>query len=202
VAVRQDLAAVVLAAGYSRRMGAFKPLLPLGSTTVIERVLSTVREAGVEVIRVVVGWQAEQLIPVLERCGIPWVRNERFEDGMFSSVQVGVRSLPSGLRAFFILPGDMPHVQPATLTRLIAEWDARPGGILYPCHGGKRGHPPLIASAYFPEILRATPSGSLRELLGRHASAARDIEVADAGVLLDLDTPEAYRASLRRDPPA
>jgi molybdenum cofactor cytidylyltransferase len=198
VTVRKGFAAVVLAAGYSRRMGAFKPLLPLGSTTVIERVLATVREAGVETIRVVVGWQAEQLIPVLERCEIPWVRNTRSEDGMFSSVQAGVRGLPS--RAFFILPGDMPLVQPATFTRLIATWDARPGGIVYPCHEGKRGHPPLIAGGYLPEILRETPAGSLRELLGRHAEDARDIEVADPGILMDLDTPDDYQESLARDP--
>jgi molybdenum cofactor cytidylyltransferase len=202
VFARPDVAAVVLAGGYSRRMGAFKPLLPFGSTTVIERVIATIHEAGVETVRVVVGWQAEQLIPVLARRRIPWVRNERFEDGMFSSVQAGVRSLPSGLRAFFILPGDMPLVHPSTLTQLIAAWDAQPGGIVYPCHEGKRGHPPLIASAYLPEILRETLSGSLRELLGRHANIARDIEVTDAGILLDLDTPEAYRASLRGDPPA
>jgi len=202
VAARQDLAAVVLAGGYSRRMGAFKPLLPFGSTTVIERVIATIHEADVETIRVVVGWQAEQLIPVLARCGVSWVRNERFEDGMFSSVQAGVRSLPSGLRAFFVIPGDMPLVQPATLVRLIAACDAQPGGIVYPCHEGKRGHPPLIASAYLPEILRETPSGSLRDLLARHAQDAHELEVTDAGILLDLDTPEAYRASLHGDPPA
>ena len=198
MAARPDLAAVVLAAGYSRRMGAFKPLLPFGATTVIERVIATIHEAGVETIRVVVGWQAEQLIPVLARCGIPWVRNEGFEDGMFSSVQAGVRSLPSGLRAFFILPGDMPLVQPATLTRLIAAWDAQPGGALYPCYQGRRGHPPLIATDYTPEILLATPSAVLREFLARHAQDAREIECGDPGILIDLDTPDDYRQSVEK----
>jgi CTP:molybdopterin cytidylyltransferase MocA len=202
VAARQDLAAIVLAAGFSRRMGAFKPLLPFSSTTVIERVIAIIHEAGVEAIRVVVGWQAEQLIPVLARCEIPWVRNERVEDGMFSSVQAGVRSLPSGLRAFFVLPGDMPLVHPITLTRLMAAWDVQPGGIVYPCYQGRRGHPPLIRAACIPEILAETPSGSLRDLLARHAQDAHELEVTDAGILLDLDTPEAYRASLRGDPPA
>jgi CTP:molybdopterin cytidylyltransferase MocA len=200
VAVRQDLAAVVLAAGYSRRMGAFKPLLPFGSTTVIERVIATIREAGVETIRVVVGWQADRLIPVLERSRVRWVMNERCAEGMYSSVQAGVQSLPTGVSAFFLLPGDMPLVQGATLIRLIAAWDARPGGIRYPCHEGKRGHPPLIAGAYIPEILRETPSSGLRELLARHAEDARDIEVADPGILVDLDTPDDYQESLRGDP--
>jgi len=194
---RPDLAAVVPAAGYSRRMGAFKPLLPFDSTTVIERAIATIHDAGIETIRVVVGWQADRLIPVLERSGVPWVMNERFEEGMYSSVQMGVRSLPAGVAAFFLLPGDMPLVRSATLTRLIAEWDARPGGILYPCHEGRRGHPPVIATAYIPTILGEAPPGGLRELLARHVEDARDIEVADPGILVDLDTPDEYQESLR-----
>jgi len=193
VAARSELAAIVLSAGLSRRMGDFKPLLPFGSATVIERVIATLRDAGVETIRVVLGWNAESLIPVLDRCGAPWVRNERFAEGMYSSVQVGVRSLPPDVAAFFLVPGDMPLVRGSTLVRLIAEWDAQPGGILYPCHEGHRGHPPLIASQYIPAILREAPPGGLRETLGRHAGDARNIEVTDPGILVDLDTPEEYR---------
>jgi CTP:molybdopterin cytidylyltransferase MocA len=198
VAACPDLAAVIPAAGYSRRMGAFKPLLPFGSGTVIEQVISTVRQAGIETIRVVVGWQADRLIPVLERLGVAWVMNERFAEGMYTSIQAGVHNLPTGVAAFFLLPGDLPLVRSATLTRLIAEWDARPGGILYPCHEGRRGHPPLIASAYIPEILADTPHGGLRGLLAHHAQDAHDIDVADSGVLMDLDTPDEYQESLRR----
>jgi len=69
-------------------------------------------------------------------------------------------------------------VRDATLIRLIADWDARPGGIRYPCHEGKRGHPPLIAGAYIPEILCETPSGGLRELLARHTQNAARLNVA------------------------
>jgi len=90
----------------------------------------------------------------------------------------------------------MPLVQSATLTRLIAEWDKRPGGILHPCFDRRRGHPPLIASFYIPEILRDAPSGGLRALLARHAEDARDVERADPGILVDLDTPEEYGQSL------
>ncbi len=180
-------------------MGSFKPLLPFGSASVIERVIATIREAGVEAIRVVVGWNADSLTPVLDRCGAPWVRNERFAEGMYTSVQAGVRSLPPEVAAFFLMPGDMPLVQGSTLVRLIAEWDARPGGILFPCHGARRGHPPLIASEYFPEILRETPPGGLRELLARHATDARNIEVADHGILADLDTPDDYHEGLHKD---
>lgn len=193
MAVHANLAAVVPAAGYSRRMGAFKPLLPFGAATVIERVIHTIREAGVETIRVVVGWNAESLIPVLNRSGAAWVRNEHFAEGMYSSVRAGARSLPCDVTAFFLVPADMPLVRAATLIRLAAEWDARPGGILYPCHEGRRGHPPLISVTYVPEILREAPPEGLRELLARHAKDARSIELADPGIVADLDTPEEYR---------
>jgi len=192
VAARPDLAAIIPAAGYSHRMGAFKPLLPFGSATIIEHVISTVREAGTETIRVVAGWQADRLIPVLERSGVSWVMNERFAEGMYTSIQAGVRNLPAGVAAFFLLPGDMPLVRSATLARLISVWDARPGGILCPCHEGRRGHPPLIAGTFIPEILAEVPPGGLRTLLARHAEDAREIEVADRGILVDLDTPDDY----------
>lgn len=193
MSVRSDIAAVIPAAGFSRRMGSFKPLLPLGPATVIERVIATVRESGVGAIRVVVGWDADRLIPVLERCGALWVRTERPGEGMYASVRAGVRSLPPDAVAFFLLPGDMPLVRAATLIRLANEWEARPGGILYPRHDAKRGHPPLIGRAYIPEILAEAPPGGLREILARHDGHAREIEVADPGVLIDLDTPEDYR---------
>ena len=194
---RPDLAAVVPAAGYSTRMGAFKPLLPFGEATVIERVITTIREARIETIRVVVGWQGDCLIPVLERAGAPWVLNPRYAEGMYASIQTGVQSLPAGVEAFFLLPGDMPLVRSATLTRLVAEWDACPGGILYPSRQGKRGHPPLLARAYVPEILAETPAGGLRSLLARHAADARDVECDDPGLLVDLDTPEEYRRGIQ-----
>ena len=189
---RADVAAIVLAAGRARRMGAFKPLLPFGPCSVIERVLATLREAGVASVHVVVGWKADRLTPLLDREGVPWVRNDRFEEGMYASLQAGIRCLPPAVRAFFLFPGDMPLVRSATLTLLIAERDRGPTGILYPCCGGRRGHPPLIATSYAAEILREAPADGLRALLAGHDDDARDVECADPGVLVDLDTPEEY----------
>jgi CTP:molybdopterin cytidylyltransferase MocA len=143
-------------------MASFKPLLPFGPHTIIEHVAFIVREAAAETLRVVVGWQADLLIPVLDRHGVPWIRNEQFEEGMYSSIQAGVEGLPTGVAALFVLPGDMPLVQTATPTRLIAERDRQPSGILHPCFEGRRGHPPLIAGNYIPEILREIPPDGLR----------------------------------------
>jgi molybdenum cofactor cytidylyltransferase len=198
-ATHPSIAALVPAAGYSSRMQTFKPLLPFGEATVIERVVATLRAAGVETTRVVVGWQMDRLVPVLERCGVSWVSNPRYAEGMYTSIQSGVQSLPAGVAAFFLLPGDMPLVRSGTLVRLMAAWGASPGGILYPTFGGRRGHPPLIASGYAPEILAETLDGGLRTLLARHAAHTWHLECDDPGILMDLDTPEEYRKALRAE---
>ncbi|HEX7512942.1 MAG TPA: NTP transferase domain-containing protein, partial [Candidatus Methylomirabilis sp.] len=87
--IRPELAAVVLAAGFSRRMGAFKPLLPFGATSILQQILWTMRNAGVGTLRVVVGSNAHLVIPILERDSVRWVMNERYAEGMYSSVQTG-----------------------------------------------------------------------------------------------------------------
>jgi len=190
--LRPDIAAVVPAAGFSTRMREFKPLLPFGDSTVVEQVIATLRSVGLETIRVVVGWQADRLVPVLDRAGVAWVWNPRYADGMYTSIQAGIRTLPEQAKAFFVLPGDMPLVRRAALQCLIDAWDARPDGILYPGWNGRRGHPPLIACRFAPVLLAESPSGGLRTLLARYADATRDIECPDPGVLIDLDTPEEY----------
>jgi CTP:molybdopterin cytidylyltransferase MocA len=153
-------------------------------------------EAEVGAIRVVVGWNAERLIPLLEGRGVPWVLNERFAEGMYSSLQVGVKGLPDGVEAFFVLPGDMPLVHADTLRRLAAAWGPGRTRVLYPCFTGRRGHPPLIAASLIPAILGEAPAGGLRELLARHAAEAHDVDCDDPGVLVDIDTPEEYERSL------
>ena len=193
---RSEIAAIVLAAGYSTRMQAFKPLLPFGDSTMVEQVITTLRSVGLETIRVVVGWQAERLIPVVERDGVLWVQNLRYPEGMYTSVQAGVRELPGQVKAFFVLPVDMPLVRRSTLRQLLAAWDVRTKGILYPVWNGQRGHPPLIDARYISEILAAPASVGLRSILARHSEDARNIECADPGILRDLDAPEEYRRAL------
>jgi len=186
-----DMAAIVPAAGYSTRMQAFKPLLAFRGSTVIEQVVGTFRTAGVAAI-VIVGWQADRLVPVLDRAGIRWVWNPRYADGMYASIQAGVRALPVEAHAFFVLPADMPLVRGDAVPRLLDAWHAQAGGILFPVWNGKRGHPPLLDARYVPEILADSPPGGLRTVLARHTDAMRDIPCTDAGILVDLDTPDEY----------
>lgn len=186
------LCALILAAGYSSRMGAFKPLLPVGSSTMLEEGISRFSKAGITDIRVVVGYKAEEVIPILERMGIQWVLNEQYESGMLSSALAGINSLESGVDAFFLLPVDIPLVKPKTLVALAEAYANGHAGIIYPRFQGERGHPPLIATACIPEDLEYDYPGGLRAFLLQYDHLALDLEMADEAILMDCDTPSDY----------
>ncbi len=187
------IAAIILAAGYSSRMGEFKPLLPLGDKTVLERVIGLFREAGVDDVRVVIGHRAEELLPVIENSHALPVINEHFRIGMFSSVVAGVKTLGEDIDAFFLLPVDIPLVRGRTVTELLRESGFRKSGILYPSFRGRRGHPPLIPLRYRDDILKWDGDGGLKSCLARFEADAASVEVTDERILLDMDTPEDYR---------
>lgn len=187
-------AALILAAGYSSRMGCFKPLLPLGKTTVLERVITLFRDEGIPDIRVVLGYRAEELVPLLNRAQVPFAWNERFADGMFSSVLKGFESLrQSSVDLFFLLPVDIPLVRPWTLRQLLRAFSSGATKVLYPAFLGKRGHPPLMAMEVADQIARWGDGGCLRGALQQFEAQAIQVEVPDENILSDMDTPADCR---------
>ena len=193
----KGLAALILAAGYSSRMQEFKPLLPMGSARVIERVISLYRENQVPHILVVAGHRAGELAPVAKVAGALVVRNPAFELGMFSSVKAGAAGLPAGVEAFFSHPVDVPLVRPRTVSNLIALHRAQPNRLIYPCFGGRRGHPPLIPASLLPVIERTEVSGNLRQVLEANQDLALEAEMSDPAILWDMDTPKDYQRLAR-----
>lgn len=202
---QEEISAVLLAAGYSSRMVKYKPLLPLGGLKVIERGIDTFRRAGIRDIRVVVGHRADELIPVLDELKVSYVFNERYDEGMFSSIIKGVQSLPTYTKAFFLLPGDMPLVKSHTVKLLSRAFYQVKPDIIYPIFEKRRGHPPLISATCLPDILFGNTSGGLRQILKQREGKAYEVEVFDEGILLDLDTREDYQRIMtdycRRDIP-
>lgn len=196
--------ALLLAAGQSSRMGAFKPLLPLGERTVIETLIFTYRAAGVSDLLVVLGHRATEVQSVLNQHGVASVVNERYLQGMFSSVQCGLRKLPQACDAFFLQPADMPGLRPETIRRLMAARREKDAVILHPCHEGRRGHPPLISTSLIPDILAFDEPGGMRSFLSRIHAGVQHIECDDPGIHADLDTPDDYRrlaGIMRQDSP-
>lgn len=144
----KNIAAIILAAGFSSRMGgAFKPLLPLGEVSVIERVSTVFYRAGLADIKVVAGHRAQDMLAVLKNLPVDVIINSDYPSGMFSSVKAGVRAIAPGVEAFFMQPVDIPLITPTTIKKIIAAYRVYKAGVIYPCFNGKRGHPPLISTA-------------------------------------------------------
>ncbi len=189
---RRQSSAIILAAGYSRRMKRFKPLLTLGGQTVMERVISLYRSAGVTDIRVVTGFRSEAIQSALTGLPVAVVHNPAHDAGMFASVLAGIDTLASDVSSFFVHPVDIPLVRPHTLALLMDAFDRRPSPVAYPVFDEKRGHPPLIDGALKKIILPHGGGGGLSTLLRHFDATALDVQVADEGVLLDADTPDDF----------
>ena len=185
--------AIILAAGYSRRMQRFKPLLTLGGQTVLKRVVSLYRSAGVPDIRVVTGFRSEVIQSALADDPATVVHNPLHDAGMFSSVLAGVNTLPATIRSFFVHPVDIPLVRPHTLAMLMEAFDGQVPTVVYPVFDETRGHPPLINVKLKDAILSHRGNGGLRSILHHFDSTALDVRVADEGVLQDLDTPDDFQ---------
>jgi CTP:molybdopterin cytidylyltransferase MocA len=186
------IVAIILAAGYSSRMGCFKPLLPLEKSTLIEEAVERFRLAGIEDVRVVTGHRADQIAPVLEMLGVRNIFNPDYEQGMLSSILAGLKALEPETDAFFLLPADIPLVNPTTVETLAGFYRSNGADIVYPRYEGVRGHPPLI-SKNLAIALTSECEGGLRAFLSRFQDKAVDLDVNDQAILMDCDTPEDYR---------
>ena len=184
------IAAIILAAGSSTRMGQFKPLLQVNGQTLIHRAIAVFRKNRIEDIIVVTGHRAAAVESAMDRDEVCIARNESYARGMFSSVKVGMRHIPARCEAFFVLPADMAFVLPDTIGRLIRAYRDHPGRICYPRVENRRGHPPLIPACMARAIADHDGKGGLRRILKRRADLPRDVPVADHYILIDLDTPE------------
>lgn len=187
-----SITAIVLAAGFSERMGCFKPLLPLGTKRTIERVVDLFKAGGISDILVVAGHNASDVCRVIEPLKIRRVINPEYQKGMFTSVLAGVRALPDQCRAFFIHPVDIPLVRPQTVQRLTRAIKDSPAVVVYPTFGRRRGHPTLIRTCLVPSIMQWRGGGGLKACLQRNEADSLELPVVDEAILLDLDTPGDY----------
>lgn len=192
----ETIHALILAAGQSRRMGQFKPLLPLRGRTLIENSVGSALSGGAETAVVVTGCRGDEVEDVLARAFGTRVRFARNPDyaatDMMRSIQIGAAALPA-CDAFFLLPGDMPAVEAGTFAALLAAREREPHPVIFPTLGGYRKHPPLIDAALLPAILAFDGEGGLRELWKRYENDILTVPVEDGGVWVDLDTPADYQ---------
>ena len=193
--------ALITAAGRSRRMGDFKPLLPVGDSTVIRHTVASALSGGARTAVVVTGHRGEEVEAALYAAfgdRVKCVRNPDFaRTDMLRSVQIGAAALPA-CEAFFLLPGDMPGVAQETFHKLLHERKQGRPLLVFPTLNGYRKHPPLVDARLIPEILAYHGQGGLRELWRRFEDDTVTVPVEDGGVWIDLDTPADYEMYVKR----
>jgi molybdenum cofactor cytidylyltransferase len=178
-------------------MKQFKPLLPLGNSTVTDHVVSTFIDIGIDVF-LVVGYRQKEIKENLKNRKVTIVYNPDYMNGMFSSIQAGIRQLRPEHKAFFMLPVDIPLVGADTIITILGAGVSHPENIIYPVCNSERGHPPLIPSSLAPGILKWKKDGGLKSFLEAHEKLALDIPVTDRFILFDIDTQADYRELLKQ----
>ena len=178
-------AAILLAGGASTRMGQPKALLPIAGETFLGRLIG-LYAACCDPVIVVLGHQASGIRAGIQ-AEVQWVVNAQPERGQFSSLQTGLRALPPGVDCLF-QPIDYPAVAASTIATLATT----PGELVIPCYDGQRGHPVRISPVIVAELLMLPATGQARDVIRSHYPAAVFVEVADAGVVIDIDTPEDF----------
>lgn len=190
------ISAIILAAGESKRMGQPKMLLPWENRTVIEHVVTTFLKAGIEDIVVVTGGAHEQVERAVEQYPVRKIHNPNYATGeMLSSIQCGIREMPEQAQAVLIGLGDQPQVQQKSVRAIYDTYKATASSLIVPSFRRKRGHPWLVARPLWDELLTLKPHRTPRDFLNDHPDEIQYVNVDNATILADLDTPEDYRKS-------
>ncbi|MGI9068391.1 MAG: nucleotidyltransferase family protein [Pyrinomonadaceae bacterium] len=190
-----EVAAIILAAGRSERMGAFKPLLPFGAKTVIEACLEYLRVGGIETVIVVLGQgsHAQELKQHLKDSPAVFAINPDPATEMSASVAHGLREIPESTKAVVITPADHPAVPAEVVQILIDEW--KKGAMLVmPTNNGRGGHPVLVDLGFRDELLSLDTIGGLKSFFDAHQEQVSRVAVDSNYIARDVDTWDDYRA--------
>jgi molybdenum cofactor cytidylyltransferase len=193
--VSANVAAIVLAAGESSRMGRPKPLLPLDGETFLSHLLKEIRDSSVKRTVVVLGHHPEVVLAALPEIEPMSIVNPNYHLGQLSSLHIGLDAAPDA-EAVLLCLADHPFVTTAVIDHLIQEFESSGRPIIVPTYEGRRGHPTLFARAVFDELRAAPPDQGARAVVWAHADEVLEVPTDVPGIRADVDTPEEYEAWL------
>lgn len=185
------LAAVILSAGASRRMGSPKALVTYQGTPFLEHLLSVTHHPAIGVRRVVLGPDAESISSRIKLASDEIVINQDWEKGQLSSIQAAVRSLPAGTTGMLLCPVDHPLVSSALINHLIETFLESKAPVVVPTYEGRRGHPVIFSSAVYGELLDAPADTGARAVVWAHKNEVQEVATMEEGCVLNLNDPAA-----------
>jgi CTP:molybdopterin cytidylyltransferase MocA len=200
------LAAIILAAGDSTRMGRPKALLPdADGRPFVARLVRTFAAAGIERVVVVTGGRHEAIVEALTADGSPFppacVRNPDPSRGQLSSLWVGLDAADrSEVDGVLVTPVDIPMIRAVTIRRVVEAWTETRAPIVRPAVGERHGHPVLFDRAVFEALRDASLTEGARVVVRANADRLVNVVVDDEGCLVDVDTPADYEALISRTP--
>jgi molybdenum cofactor cytidylyltransferase len=187
------IAGLILAAGESRRMGRDKALLTYRGLTFVETIVASLSAGGIANITLVLGHHADLIQRSTNLNGVRVVVNGDYQRGQTSSLQAGLAALtadsPDGIVLCLV---DHPAISSDVVATLISEFRSSRAPLVIPKHKGERGHPVLIGKNLFPELLALPYGQAANTVIRRYYDQANFVDVADAGILIDVDEPETY----------
>ena len=198
------IAAVVLSAGESSRMGSPKALLPISGVPFIEEIVRALKGTKIDRIIVVLGHHAEKIQKRIAHLPVTFVVNRDYAKGQLSSLIVAIRSLAAEkttekIDGVLVHLVDHPFISPALVDHMIDRFYETKKLIVIPRCGGRRGHPVIFSSRLFPELLSAPLEKGAKVIVHAHRDETLEIETDFAGVTIDIDTPEEYRQYLGKN---
>ena len=196
VAKLPKIAAVILAAGQSRRMGAANKLLAdVDGRTMLRHAVESARAAALAKIMVVTGHEAAEVRASLSGHDVQFVDNPLFADGLSTSLKAGLDALAEGFDGVLVMLGDMPRVRADHIDKLVSAFNPVEGrAICVPTYRGKRGNPVLFAIDLIGEMKAVAGDAGAKHLIGEHEDQVAEVAMGDDAVLLDIDTPDALAA--------
>lgn len=196
--MKREIWAIVLAAGESKRMKVPKMLLPFRNSTILETTIGNIADSEINNILVVLGAYSNEILSVIENMPVIYCFNDKYKDGMLSSVQCGLRNLPSAYESVLVFPGDQPLINSEVIDELISNYRKTSKGIVVPVYRRKRGHPLLVDFKYREEIYRLDPDKGLRLLAEKFPDDVLEVETDSEYILKDIDTQEDYFDELNK----
>lgn len=197
------LVVIVPAAGHSRRMGRPKLLLPLGERSVIQRLIDAFDHPAVVEVLVVVRPDDDSLATAVSAAGATVIRPPEPPPDMKASVSCGLEALQQrrpeqDIDGWLLAPADHPVLDADVVEAVARAWSVSRAPVLVPTHEGRRGHPTVFARRLAMEVATIPEDRGLNWLVARYADEVEELELGRPEVLVDLDTPEDYRALCRR----